>query len=314
MRASTPQGARAPAADAFTEELCLFVPGQLQEAIDAVCGGPDPDAPSAADVADAWRAAQPRWHELARTEAGAAEQPQVRRMPASMQAHLERLTADPGVRSTFDTVPVAFGMVAADSLVASQCTITQASVDGIAGGQPPRGALAWATRLCLPAEAPSAGARLVYCDDDEFVFEGDGHDMRYLGSQILDAATTRLTRLHGHAQTVIALAVGASTNLVNAVRWKDRIVLNNGHHRVHALRRLGFTHVPCLIQPCASFDEVRQAATSEVVDHAELYFDAPRPPLMRDFDDPQLTRAWRLPRLRRQVTVRIEVTSRLLAR
>lgn len=314
MRSSLPQGHRASADDARTEELCLFVPGQLQEAIDAVCGGPGPDGPTAAEVADAWRAAQPRWQELERTEAGAAEQPQVRPMPASVRAHLERLTADAAVQATFDTVPVAFGMVAADCLVASQCTITQASVDGIGGARPARGALAWATRLCLPAGAPTGGARLVYRDEDEFVFEGDGHDMRYLGSQILDATATRLPQLRGHAQAVLALGVGASTNLVNAVRWKNRIVLNNGHHRVHALRRLGFTHVPCLIQPCASFDDVRQAATSDVVDHADLYFDAPRPPLMRDFDDPRLTKAWRLPRLRRQVTVRIEVTSRLLAR
>ena len=83
--------------------------------------------------------------------------------------------------------------------------------------------------------------------------------------------------------------------------------------QVTALRQMGFTHVPCLVQPCVSADDLAQAATSEICENIDLYFHAPRPPLLRDFDNPRLTLTVRAPRLRRVVTVKVEVQRRLLA-
>ena len=90
-------------------------------------------------------------------------------------------------------------------------------------------------------------------------------------------------------------------------------MLNDGHHRAYALRAMGLTHVPCVIQVCSSYEEVRLAATPEIHDNSDLYFESPRPPLLRDFDRPDLACRLTTERLRRQVNLRFKVESRQLA-
>ena len=107
--------------------------------------------------------------------------------------------------------------------------------------------------------------------------------------------------------------MGASCNLIDVVRWGDRLVLNNGHHRAHALRAQGLTHVPALIQVCGTSDELALAASAEIVDNSDLYFELPRPPLLRDFDNPALTHNLTTPRLQRQLRLSFKVESRLVA-
>ena len=137
--------------------------------------------------------------------------------------------------------------------------------------------------------------------------------MRFLGATLVDPAAIKGLSVQGHARAVIALSVGFSSNVLNVIRLGNRVVLNNGHHRAYALRAMGLTHVPCVIQVCASHEELREAASSEICDNSDLYYEAPRPPLLRDFDRPDLTRAFTTARLQRQVSVQFKSESRQLA-
>lgn len=65
---------------------------------------------------------------------------------------------------------------------------------------------------------------------------------------------------------MLALSVGFTTNVLNVVRYGARVVLNNGYHRALALQELGVTHVPCLIQVCAHWEDV-VAGSSEMYDN-----------------------------------------------
>jgi hypothetical protein len=295
------------------EELCLMGPRQLDELLEFLCEGPGMHLATRSEVADCWRRAAAEYRRLEATEAGAADDPEMRPMPKSLAAHVHALTASASIRATFDTVPVAFVLVPLDKLVVSQYALTRSIVDGILGAHRAPIRPLQAARLCLPLSSAAGAFALRYRDEDEFVFESAGHDMRFLGSRVIEPRRVAGLDLHGRAAAIVALGIGYSTNALNVVRWRNRLVLNNGHHRVYALRALGATHVPCIVQACGSFDEVQQAATSEIVDHSDLYFESPRPPLLRDFDHPLLARRFPMPRLRREVRVRIDVKSRLVA-
>lgn len=303
-----------PGSPALTQELCLVGPRHLDEWLDQVAAlGSYGKGLGRDEIADFWRKGVAEYERLAASEAGAADNPGIRPLPKTMANHVARLTELTGVRRTFDTVPVAFGLVELDKLVISQYSMTRAVVDHILASNPLPLSPKRLAELCLPLNPIGADFRLVGQTGREFTFASDAHDMRFLDAQVLEPIHVRQAPVMGHPQAVVALSVGFSANLLNAVRYNGRVVLNNGHHRVHALRAMGFTHVPCLIQPCASTVDLQQAASAEIGNNADLYFHSPRPPLLRDFDNQTLTRTFEAPRLRRVLTVKIDVQRRMLA-
>ena len=269
--------------------------------------------PDRAALTDLWRTGQAEYARLASVEAGAADRPTVKPLPKAMDRHIAALVEREAVTRTFDTVPVAFGLVPLDALIVSQYSMTQAVVDHIVAENPAPITPRRLAELCLPLKAPGADFRLAGRTEREFTFVSDAHDMRFLDAQVVEPVSVHQAPVMGHPQAVVTLSVGFSANLLNAVRYNGRIALNNGHHRALALRAMGLTHAPCLIQPCASMEDMQQAASSEILNNADLYFSAPRPPLLRDFHNPLLAHSFAAPRLRRVLTLKLEVQNRLLA-
>ncbi len=304
----------APAGGATTEEWCLMGPRQLSSHLryveELALAGKASD-PSA--VAQSWRDAREVYRQLEVAEAGAADDPGVKPLPKTLSAHQARLLASPALVHTFNTVPVAFGMVELDKLVVSQYTLTRAIVERLRFSFDARPTPRQLAELCLPLGPGAAGFRLAYRDEREFVFVSDSHDMRFLAASVLRGADLAKLVVQGHAQAALALSLGFSANVLNVVRLGKRLVLNNGHHRAYALRAMGVTHVPCVIQVCGSRAELAEAASSEICDNSDLYFESPRPPLLRDFDRPELVHTVRTPRLRRQVRISFKVDSQLVA-
>lgn len=299
---------------AVAEELCLLAPGQLSSQLRYFAEMAAPGAAvDPADLAQHWRDAREIYRQLAITEAGAADNPQIKPWPKSLAAYQEQVQALPAIRNTFNTVPVAFGLVELDRLVVSQFSMTQATVQGLQASfkRPPTPRQLAA--LCLPLTASPATFRLAYRDNREFVFVSSAHDMRFLDAVPLAAADMARLAVEGHPQAAVALAVGFSANVVNVVRFGNRLVLNNGHHRAHALQAMGITHMPCLIQVCGSQAELREAASADICDNTELCFESSRPPLLRDFKHPGLTRRLRTLPQQRELRVSIKVESRLLS-
>jgi hypothetical protein len=297
-----------------TEERFLLGPRHLENWLDEVTAlGHSGHVPDRAELTELWRAGQAEYTRLAAAEAGVANAAAIRPLPKSMTPHISRLVELEGVRRTFDTVPVAFGLVPLDTLITSQYSMTRAVVDRIATAHPAPLSPKRLVELCLPLKAPAADFRLAGRSDKAFTFVADAHDMRFLDAQVIEPLNVQQAPVMGHPQAVVALSVGFSANLLNAVRYNGRIALNNGHHRALALRAMGLTHAPCLIQPCASMEDLQQAASGEILNNADLYFDAPRPPLLRDFDNPLLTHSFAAPRMHRVVTIKLDIQRQLLA-
>jgi hypothetical protein len=105
---------------------------------------------------------------------------------------------------------------------------------------------------------------------------------------------------------VIGIAVGFGSNFLNAIHAEHRLVLNNGSHRAYALRDLGITHVPCIIQYASSREELSLVASGDLRDHPDLYLRSPRPSMLKDYFDPKLRKIIPIHRRLRQVTVKFE--------
>jgi hypothetical protein len=293
--------------------LCMLAPGQLSRLLRWMEQLPGTPALRPMEMADAWRAAGPRWERLAKDEAGRADEPVVLPMPTAAQAHVNALIASTAVQRTFDVVPVAFGMVPLDQLMVSQYTLTGATVDALSTDTaPPADTLA---PLCLPLQGGEAGAgmRLVHRGPREMVFVSDTHDMRMLESRCFEGAELPELPVRGHPEAMVGLFVGLSTNLVNVLLHRRRLIVNNGHHRLHALRAAGVTHAPALIQVCGSREEFDEVAPRAAREHYHPFFESPRPPMLVDFADPALTLALRTPPMRRELKVSFEWESKMVA-
>lgn len=265
------------------------------------------------EVADLWRTAAKHYQLLQSSQADAAQTPKVLPIPAAMQGHIQRLTALNSFSTTFSTVPIAFGMVPLAQLVCSQFDLTTSTLEALKKRIPKKMTPSQLVDLCLPL-APAHGECVLGREvNGEYVFHSDSHDLRSFAARLVPVSDIAGYHPRGHAQAAIVLGVGFSTNVLNVVRFADRLVLNNGYHRVVALLAQGYTHAPCVIQVCSHGDELGQCAMREINQNYSLYFTQARPPLVRDYLEPSLTSQWAVNPVRRQITIKFSSETRDIA-
>jgi hypothetical protein len=288
--------------------LCLAGATRLADFIAYVqkrtVGGRERDV---GELADTWREAASVFEGLQTTEAGVADSPEVKPLPKGLQAHVKKLAKLTHFQQTFSATPVAFGMVELDKLVVYQQHIMAGAVTKMTDTlKTPLSDTALAD-VCLPLSQADAGFRLAREEDGRFIFISDNHDARFQGAQLLKPADIKGLKINGYSQAVVALSVGFTTNVLNVVRYGSRMVLNNGYHRAFALRQLGITHAPCLIQVCAHWEDVGLVGSREMVDNGTIYFSTARPPLLKDYADPLLAKAFPAKPIRKEIRLSYSV-------
>lgn len=296
------------------EELCLMGVTRLAGFIEFVRRkAVDGAAIEEGKLVDMWRKAALVFSGLQTSEAGAADRPDVKPLSAAIQTHVDKLASLAQFQASFSSVPVAFGMVELDKLIVCQQHVTRSSVEKMTrtlSTPLTEDALAG---LCLPLSPDASGFRVALQDDGRFIFTADTHDARFLGAQLVKPSDITGFAVCGHPQAVIALSVGFTTNVLNVIRFGQRMVLNNGYHRAMALRQMGITHAPCLIQVCSQWEEVGLAGSREMYANPAVYFTADRPPLLRDYANPHLTSKFVTRRTFKEIRVTFEIDSSQLA-
>lgn len=262
------------------------------------------------ELADLWREAAKHYALLQTSQADIANKPKVLPIPSAMQAHIQRLSALSSFRATFSTVPVAFGMVPLAQLVCSQFDLTVSSVKALEQPTTKKLSPAKLASLCLPLKPAHGQFVLGRETSSEFIFHSDSHDIRSFTAELVPVEGIQGYHPKGHAQAAIVIGIGFSTNVLNVVRYANRLVLNNGYHRAFALLSQGYTHAPCVIHVCSNADDLGQCAMREINQNYDLYFSQARPPLLRDFLEPLLTSQWSVDPVRRQITVKLSHETR----
>jgi hypothetical protein len=254
-----------------------------------------------------WHAARDVVARLEVEEAGIANDAKTRKLGPEYVALLTELLKDPLVQNGFNTVPTEIAMVELDRMVVYQEHIDTTFAGQLAqrlGPAPDDEAI---FRTCLPYDHPQPPVRWSRMHGDKYVFVSPSNDLRFLGSMALDPAHIADYPPPGNLVGVVGIPVGFGSNFMNAIRAEGRLILNNGSHRAYAMRRMGITHVPCIVQHCATRDELEVVACSQVRKSPELYLTHARPPMVRDYLDPRLHMVMAVRRRLRQVTVKFEV-------
>lgn len=261
------------------------------------------------EMAESWRAAARVYDALETAEPYPQDAPTIFPAPAEMLEYCDQLVALPHIRREFDRVPVAIGMVPLAHLICAQQRIQMPQI-ATEAAVPQRPADAELFASCLPLTAPPHAFHVIQQVMDEkqgsVTFASDNHDIRVLSTQVVNGKAAE-GNWPGYSQGVLAVPVGFSGNVVNVIRFQDRLVLNNGYHRVCDLQRRGLTHVPAIIHVCRHWEDVGLAGSSEVFQNGSVYFERKRPPLIKDFADSRLAISLAVPASRKFVRVKYEI-------
>jgi len=236
----------------------------------------------------AWPAAAERFEALRRSEVGLAETIDIQ--PLSTEGatrRAEELRADPVFVSTFSNYPYSFAEVEIDKLIACQRTVHHDYVRKIATEYERLGSDL--TQFCLIPGQDVTPLNVGRTAPNAYTVSSENPGLRFLGAyeQPYSPGVLHGEIPGGQAVHLIAIVLGYGGSTANAFRVGDRIILSNGFHRLYALRSLGITHAPLVIQSI-THPELELPQVIAELPRAYLV-ESPRPALMKDFFDEQLT-------------------------
>jgi hypothetical protein len=258
-------------------------------------------------ITEQWQAAHDHIRILEKTEAGLADGPDITPLGPEYEPLLIEFLKDPLVRHGFNTVPTEVAMVELDRMVVYQKHIDQTFVRRLANKLGPTLTDEQLFRTCLPYDHPHPPVKWSRGRNGTYVFLSPSNDLRLLGTLPLEPRHLKGCVPRGSPVGIVGVAVGFGGNFLNAVYAERRLILNNGSHRAYALRQMGFTRVPCIVQHVSSRAELDVVASSEVRRNPDDYLKHPRPSLLKDYFDPKLSKVFQVHRRMRQVTVKFEV-------
>jgi hypothetical protein len=291
-----------------SEELWLLGLPPLEHFLDfvehAVVGGTHPDRFA---LIEEWRAANSYYQELEQSEAGIANAGVPRELDAELAPLAREIAAHPHFRHTFDTVQTQFGIVELDRLIVRQKHVTQSFIDALVARIACRPDPETLFRICLPTDAPRPPVRICQVGSHRYVFRCESTDLRYHHTTVLEPQQVPGYDSFGPIAGMIAVVVGFGHEFLSVVRVGNRLLLDNGYHRACALRTLGVTHVPCVIQTISRLDELRMTVSARVAEEAVLYFESARPPLLKDFFDPKIRKLLPIRAQTHLVEVHVEI-------
>ena len=269
-----------------------------------VIGGATADR---AALTDEWRAANDYYHELEQSEAGIADKVQCRELDAELASMAAEVMADPRYRHAFDTIPTSFGMVELDRLVIFQPHVTSQQVQALKAQLGPAPDPAAVFRFCFPLGRYEPPVRIRQAGERRYLFTSASSDFRFHEGVVLRPEQVRDYGTFGSIGGILGLVVGFGPNFLSAVRSNNRLILHNGYHRAYALRELGITHAPCIIETVTRRDELDVVAKDDVCENPAFYLKAARPPLLKDFFDEKIRKVLRIEKSIRVIEVSYEV-------
>lgn len=260
-------------------------------------------------LADEWRAANDIYAELEESEAGIAETAECLPLGRKLKPLADAVAANPWFKDSFDNLPVHFMRVELDKLVVSQVHVEHSFTDALGASLPAEPDDARLFDFCLPLERAMPPVRIQRLSGDRFLLSCPSTDFRAHRPRLLRPQELAGITSSGPTAAMIGVMVGFGSNFLSAVRSGSRLLLQNGYHRAYTLRRLGFTHAFCIVEDVTRKDELKLTADDEVAADPEFYFASKRPPLLKDFFDPRLSKRLTVMPMENLVEVEVKVRS-----
>lgn len=259
------------------------------------------------DLIEEWRQANDYYYELETSEANIADHAEVRPVDSALQPLVRAVEEDARFQRSYDELPTRIAMVELEKTVVPQPHVNLDHVERLKArlSANPSGEALF--RFCLPLDRDEAPVRTRRMGGGRFQFWSPSSDFRFLEDKLLHGDETGDLSSFGPIASALSLLVGYGSNFLTAIESDGRLLLHNGHHRAYALRDLGITHAPCIIQTVTRRDELNLVASRSVTSDPAFYFKASRPPLLKDFFDPKIRKVLRVPPIVRLIELSFEV-------
>jgi hypothetical protein len=163
--------------------------------------------------------------------------------------------------------------------------------------------------FCLPLRVAIPPVHVQKVSSKRYVFQCPSSDFQFQETLLINPEQLAGCENYGITTNAVGLLVGLGSNFLNVLQDDDskRLLLHNGYHRACALRSLGITHAPCIIQTVTRRDELDIVAHSTVAQSPGCYFNAPRPPLLKDFFDPKICKVLPTKKLLKTVEINFDI-------
>ena len=272
----------------------------------------DGSATDPANLASEWLAANRYYQELEDVETGIADLAERRPLDPALADLAAEVKADPYFRQTFDTFPTTIELVELDRLIVFQKSVTWDFVEQLTSriDRNPRPEELF--RFCLPVGERANPVQIRQAGSRRYIFRSESTDLCFQGNALFRPEQIRDHASFGPVAGVVGVVVGFGSNFLNVIRADNRMLLHNGYHRACALRSIGITHAPAIMQTVTGGDELAVAARETVSRNPDFYFRSARPPLLKDFFDPKIRKVLVTPRLLRVIEVVTEVRDYLM--
>jgi len=235
------------------------------------------------EILAAWQTLQPSVQQLVQAEAGLADTQAPEAIGNEHASVLQAIRENELFQKSFSMLPHTFGIVDIDKLVAAQRSVNLDYVDRLRKQYEGKTSVAALIDICLSPTRDMPPVQQFETPNNTHVFTSPNSDVRFLGSFLKkltpEDASFAVAGGLPVAATIAFVGYGASS--VNVLHCDNRIILNNGFHRVYALRSMNITKIPVVIQRVSNFQLEFPPAVSGLP--REYLMGHPRPVLMKDF-------------------------------
>jgi hypothetical protein len=234
-----------------------------------------------------WQKAHARILELKASESGGPERIELQPLPDSMQSIAAATLEDAVVQQSMLCGAYAWKMVELDRLIVHQRTIDLHHVARLRTDTLNKPTDDQLIRMAVGQGAALPPSQVHQQPDNAFSLLSPSSDVRFLETTLLRPENLQGVQFGGHPAMIVCVAVGFGINVFNALQFRNRVLLLNGSHRLYELRARGVTHAPMLVQSLSRETEL-ELVRDEIRQQAHLYFSDARPPMFKDYFNPEL--------------------------
>ncbi len=255
-----------------------------------------------------WERLRPAVEDLIQGESGSAETIRLQQIPEGYRPKLETFASDPLFRKTFSGLPVSFKIVEIDKLVAPQRAVNLDYVNRLIESYPESPSIDDLLDICVSPKRNMDPIQHLEVAPNTHVFSSPNSDIRFLGAFVKHLAPQDLDYaiMGGLPAAAVIGFIGYGGSPINVIQAGRRIVLNNGFHRVYALRSIGVTEIPVVVQHVRNAQLEFPPAVCGLP--KEYLLDEPRPVLVKDFFEPEFAITLRVRDRMKVVTMGISLS------
>lgn len=258
-------------------------------------------------ILNEWRAAAKAFADTPLAPTELPESARTEEIPQSCDSLLAEVRKDPLFCQSFSLLPYSLNLVEIDKIVAGQRYVNLDFVDSLTKQIPVSPTPEFLTKFCLLRRSEAPKPAELQLGHNVYSYRSPSTDFRFLGGYPKPLAEADISASTGGGEPVAALVllVGYGSPQVNVFKVGGRLILNNGFHRLFALRSKGVTMAPAVVQEISNPDlELPQMIAGLPSQYQVRH---PRPSMMRDFLNPAYTREVRMRARDRSVQVQWNV-------